>query len=352
MDAMTRHGLALLALVAACDHSVPEPAQARPAAAPTLEVVPVTSRKLETTISLPGELAAYETVAVHPRVTGFVEEVAVDRGSRVRRGQLLARLSAPELAAQRAEAESKAIGAKSTFERLRAADRTPGAVSRHEVEVAEATAKADEARVGALRTLEGYLSVRAPFDGVVTERNVHPGALVGPPSGANPTPMLKVEQVSRLRLVVAVPESDVGAVAEGAEATFSVRAWPGQPRKGVVRRVAHSIDARTRTMAVELDLDNPDGKLAPGMFAEVRWPVRRSGPSLLVPASAIAQTTEKTFVDRVRDGVVDQVAVQRGAADGELVEVFGALAAGDLVLRRASEELRPGAHVTTRTAAK
>jgi len=99
---MTRHGLALLALVAACDHSVPEPAQARPAAAPTLEVVPVTSRKLETTISLPGELAAYETVAVHPRVTGFVEEVAVDRGSRVRRGQLLARLSAPELAAQRA----------------------------------------------------------------------------------------------------------------------------------------------------------------------------------------------------------------------------------------------------------
>jgi multidrug efflux pump subunit AcrA (membrane-fusion protein) len=101
-------------------------------------------------------------------------------------------------------------------------------------------------------------------------------------------------------------------------------------------------------MAVELDIDNADGKLAPGMFAEVRWPVRRSGPSLLVPASAVVQTTEKTFVDRIRDGIVEQVPVQRGASEGELLEVFGTVSAGDPVLRRGSEELRNGTHVTTR----
>jgi membrane fusion protein (multidrug efflux system) len=342
--------LVVLCLLAAagCDRSTSESGAAHAEAPPALDVVPVVARKLQTSISLPAELAAYESVAIYPRVPGFVEEVLVDRGSKVRKGELLARLSAPELAAQRAEAESKAAAAKSTFQRLQAASQTPGAVANHELEVAEASTQAEESRVKSLRTLEGYLTVRAPFDGMVTERNVHPGALVGPPSGASGTPMLRVEQVAKLRLVVAVPEADVGAVNEGDEASFSVRAWPGQSRKGVVRRVAHSIDSRTRTMAVELDIDNADGKLAPGMFAEVRWPVRRQGPSLLVPTSAVAQTTEKTFVDRIRDGVVEQVAVQRGASEGEMVEVFGTLSAGDQVLKRGSEELRNGAHVATK----
>jgi RND family efflux transporter MFP subunit len=160
--------------------------------------------------------------------------------------------------------------------------------------------------------------------------------------------MLRVEQVTTLRLVVAVPEAEVGGVAEGGDASFTVRAWPGQPRKGTVRRVAHAVDTRTRTMAIELDIDNGDGRLASGMFADVRWPVRRMGPSLLVPASAVAQTTEKTFVDRVRDGVIEQMVVQRGSSDGDLVEVLGKLAPDDQVLRRASEELRTGARVTTR----
>src|SRR5262249_18195875 len=160
------------------------------------------------------------------------------------------------------------------------------------------------------------LVVRAPFDGVVTERNVHPGALVGPPAGPNATPMLRVEQVSRLRLTVAVPENDVGAIAEGAPAEFSVQAWPGKKFSGTVTRVAHAIDAKTRTMPVELDVDNPGGKLASGMYAEVRWPIVRSAPSLLVPATAVVQTTERTFVDRVRDGVLEQVPVRRGAVVG------------------------------------
>jgi len=101
-------------------------------------------------------------------------------------------------------------------------------------------------------------------------------------------------------------------------------------------------------MAVELDVDNTSGRLTPGAYAEVTWPVHRSTPSLFVPATSVVQTTERTFVDRVRDGAIDQVTVQRGVAVGELVEVFGELAAGEQVLKRGSETLKPGAKVATK----
>jgi membrane fusion protein, multidrug efflux system len=344
----------IVVALAGCERSS-EPAAAATAGAgeavPVVEVVAVTADKLDTTARLPGELAPYEMVALYPRVNGFVEEIGVDRGSAVRHGQLLARLSAPELASQRAEAESKLSAARSTFERTRAAAETPGAVAKHDLEVAEAAVQAEEARVQSLRTLESYLSVRAPFDGVITERNVHPGALVGPPAGANATPMLRMESVGHLRLTVAVPETDVGAIAEGAKAEFAVRTWPGQRFVGVIKRVAHAIDPKTRTMPVELDVENLTNKLAPGMFAEVFWPIRRATPSLFVPPGAIVQTTEKIYVGRVRDGVVEQVTVQRGTALKDRVEVFGPLAAGDAVMRRGSEELKDGTKVKARAPA-
>jgi RND family efflux transporter MFP subunit len=347
--------LVALLLCAGCEHSDSESAAAATASTapdpsvPTVEVVPVMSQRLDTTTRLPAEIYAYESVALYPRVSAFVEEVLVDRGNAVHKGQLLARLSAPELTAQRAEADSKLLAARSTYERTKAAAETPGAVAKHDLEIAEAALKADEARLQSLKTLEGYLYVRAPFDGMITERNVHPGALVGPPAGSNAVPMLKMESVGHLRITVAVPETDVGAIADGANAEFVVRTWPGVKFSGVIRRVAHAIDMRTRTMPVELDYVNRDGKLAPGMFAEVVWPIRREAPSLFVPPSAIVQTPEKTYVDRVKNGAVDQVAVQRGVALKDQVEVFASgLAAGDVVLKRGSEELKPGTKVATR----
>ena len=318
---------------------------------PTVDVVAVVSQRLDTTARLPAEIYAHESVALFPRVNGFVDEVTVDRGDTVRKGQLLARVSAPELAAQRAEAESKLVGTRSTYERTKAASDTPGAVAKHDLEIAQAALKAEEARVQSLKTLEGYLHVRAPFDGTITERNVHPGALVGPPTGAMSVPMLKMESVGHLRVTVAVPEADVGAIAAEAKAEFTVRTWPGVKFSALIRRVAHAVDARTRTMPVELDYVNDDRRLAPGMFAEVTWPIRRTEPTLFVPASAIMQTPDRTYVDRVVNGSVDQVTIQRGVVLKDQVEVFGTgLAAGDLVLKRGSEELKTGTKVQTHIA--
>jgi membrane fusion protein (multidrug efflux system) len=231
---------------------------------------------------------------------------------------------------------------------LKAASQTPGAVAGHELEVAEAAMQADQARLDSLRAMEQYLAITAPFDGTVVERGVHPGALVGPQGGSTATPLLRIEQIHKLRLIVSVPESLVGGIAEGVTATFSVRSFPGVKLTGVTKRVSGSIDTRTRSMPVELDVENADGRLAPGMFATVVWPVKRAAGSIFVPPSSIVQSTERTFVVRVKDGTVEQIPVQRGVTQGDLIEVYGALRADDVIAKRGSEELRSGMHVETR----
>ncbi len=335
-----------------------------------IELVPVVSRQVTRDLHLPGEFSPYLKVDLYARVNSFVEKVNVDRGSAVRQGEQLVLLSAPDLTAQRAEAESKAqaaesqrveaeaklAAAQSTYDNLKTAAGTPGAVAGNElvlagksvdaaraaVRAAEDSAKAARNAVSALRDLESYLDVRAPFDGVITERLVHPGALVGP-AGAGGTPMLRLEQNSRLRLIVAVPEAATGGIVRGGRVRFTVPAWPGEEFTGVTERIAHSLDPKTRTMAVEADVANRAGRLAPGMFPQVIWPVRHARPSLLVPPSAVVTTTERTFVIRDRAGRAEWVDVTRGAPSGDLIEVTGRLAAGDQLVRRATDEIRDGA---------
>ena len=346
------------------------------AQSPTVMVTTVVSQQLNRQTPLPGELQAYQDVAIYPKVQGFVEWIEVDRGSVAKNGQLLARLIAPELAAQsreaaakaqavqaqRLEAAAKLAADEATYKRLQAASATPGVVAGNDVEVAQKTVEADRARVRAwqenekaalqavhsFQDIESYLRITAPFDGVITERNVHEGSFVGPSGGPAALPMLRIRQISLLRLVVALPEMDVASIDPGTEVSFTVPAFPGETFKGVVQRIAHALDVKTRTMPVELDVANPSGRLAPGMYAEVAWPARRPQPSLFVPSSAVVTTTERTFVIRIRDGETEWVDVKRGAAMGDMVEVFGNLEQGDQVAVRGTDELRAGTHVVAK----
>ena len=338
-------------------------------------VAAVVSQSVERTLSLPGELLALQDVSVHARVQGFLQSIPVDRGSVVKRGGLLARIDAPELKAQLSEADAKVQTAeaqlaearaavtaeRSTFERLKRASATPGVVAGNDLDIAQQRAEAAGARVEAaaknvdavrqaarsVRDIEAYLQVTAPFDGVVTERTAHVGTLVSPSSGA----IVRMQQVSRLRLVAAIPEAYVAGAKVGESIEFTVTTFPGEPFRGRLARLARALDPKTRTMAVELDVDNAHGRLSPGMFAEIRWPARRAGPSLLVPRTAVATTTERTFVVRVRDGVAEWVDVKRGAAMNDSIEVFGNLNVGDLVAVRATDELRAGTRVRPAQAA-
>jgi membrane fusion protein (multidrug efflux system) len=340
--------------------------------APLVETVRVVAKPVERVVRLPAELLPHQKVAVRAKVMGFVETVEVDRGSVVTRDQVLARLVAPEMKAhileaeskaqaveaQRAEAQAKLTAEEGTLGRLWQAAATPGVVAGNDILLAEKAVEAARARVQslensaraarealeALRELERYLVVTAPFDGVITERHVHPGALVGPSTEA----LFELEQVARLRLVVPVPEADLGTVTKGTRVTFTVSSYPGETFAGCVARVARSLDPKTRTMPVEVDIVNTGDRLAPGMYPEVNWPVRRARPSLLVPPSAVVTTTERTFVIRVKDGQAEWVNVARGAAAGGLVEVVGSIRAGDLLVRRASDEIRDGTRVNAK----
>jgi len=357
----------------------PSNANAQSTPTPTVDVVKVASRKLAIDVRLPGELQAYEAVAVYPKVPAFVDSISVDRGSLVKFGQLMARLVAPELASQRAEAQSKLQAAEAqrveaeaklssddgTYQRLKAASATPGVVAGNVLEIAQNAVEGDRARLEAVRKstqaaeaslksiteIESYLQIRAPFDGVVTERNVHPGALVGPSGGAGgQMPLVRVEQTGRLRLVVPVPEKYAADIVNGATVQFTVPAFPSLTFSGTVARIARSVDVKTRTMPVELDVRNKEGRLASGMFPEVLWPVHRTAPTLFVPTSAVARTTEATFVVRIRNGNPEWVNVRTGEVDGKFVEVFGGLQEGDAVAARGTDELRPGTRVNAQVA--
>jgi membrane fusion protein, multidrug efflux system len=343
-----------------------------PLGAQTVETVTVVARRPERKVHLPGELLPFLQVGVHSRVTGFVDEVRVDRGSQVRKGDVLVTLVAPELAAQAAEAlararaldaqaaeaRAKLEAAESTLSRLRAAAATEGAVAGNEVlqaqKAAEAaqssqraleeSARAAHAAAEAARDLQSYLTISAPFDGTITERTAHPGTLVGPAAG----PLLGLEQQNRLRLVVGMPETEVTWVTRGDRVTFTVPACPGQSFQAEVSRLSGSIDPKTRTMAVELDVPNSGRVLAPGMYPDVVWTLHRAQSSLLVPPSSIVTTTERTFVIRVRGGRAEWVTVTKGQTSGDLVEVTGVLQAGDEIVRRGSDEIRQDSKVTTR----
>jgi len=352
-------------------------AAASSSAVTAVEVTRVVAQKLNTIVKLPAQLTAYEIVDVYPKVTGFVKWIKVDRGSRVRTGEVIAQLDAPELLAQRAEAESKFQSVESqlsaaqakftadhaTYQRMSAAAKTPGVVAQNDLDVAQQTSQADQANVEALTKsakaaqealhavsqLEAYLSITVPFDGQVTNRYVHPGALVGPGGGPGAmTPIVQIQTLTRHRLVVPVPEYDAAGIPEGTEVSFTVPSFPGKTFKAPIARISGAVDVKTRTMPVELDVKDSKAELDPGTFCEVSWPVRRAYPTLFVPTTAVGSDLERAFVIRVRNDRADWVDVKTGVISGNLIEVFGDLAEGDTVTTRGTDQIRPGATVAPR----
>jgi RND family efflux transporter MFP subunit len=369
--------------------------------AQSVDAVKVVTAVLNREDVFPAELLAYQDVAVYPKVPGFIKWIGVDRGSVVKQGQLMVLLEAPELKEQKNEAEAKVavvegelVEAKSqlrtseaelleakarlesddsTYQRVKTASKVPGVISDNEVVVLGQTVEADRGRVSAREStvkavrakvaslierrqaaqkaansfadIAAYLRLTAPFDGYVTERNLHTGSFVGPlGKGAYPS-IVRVQQLSLLRLVAPVPEVDAGGVEPGAKVNFTVSTYPGETFSGTVARIGNYLDEKTRTMPVELNVWNPGWRLKPGMFAEVHWPTRRAHESLFVPPSAVAVTTYEAFVCCLEGGVVKYVPVKRGLSMNNLVEVFGDLKEGELVAVHGTDELREGTQV-------
>lgn len=270
-------------------------------------------------------------------------------------------MDAPEMTADfsRAHADVQAARGKLkisrlTYRRLRQTACTAGAVAPQELDLTYATVQADSLALlskyqlaSALRQMCSYLTLTAPFDGIVTERLLSPGALVGP-AEKNAQPVLKLKEVDLLRLQVVVPEAYAGQLHEAAPIQFAVNAFPGQEFAGHVNRVSHNVEQAVRGEMVEIEVKNPDLKLTPGMFASVELPVRRDEKSLFMPKTALVVSMEGSYVVAVRAGKTHRISVQAGADAGDEIEITGhGLHSADQVIANAGDDIADGVAVRT-----
>jgi membrane fusion protein (multidrug efflux system) len=318
------------------------------------ETATVTEKALSSSVRLPGQLNPFNEVNLFPKVNGFVRQVFVDRGSIVKKGQLLVSLEAPEMESQLQAANSRylqteetANASKEKYARLKQAAAEPGSVSPLDLDNAisrmkadNAIAQAEKSNVQSVRTMQGYLQIFAPFDGMIIQRNISPGALVAP-GKASDQPMLILQDTKKLRLEVAIPEDYVDKVDLTKAVNFTFNAIPGSPQTAMISRSANALGSM-RSEAIEIDVVNKNGSLKPGMYAEVRIPMRSGAKSLLVPNSAIVRSTERKYVIVVRDGKAKLTDVKEGIVGDDDTEIFGNLKAGDKVVVKASDDLREG----------
>ncbi|HVI48546.1 MAG TPA: efflux RND transporter periplasmic adaptor subunit [Chitinophaga sp.] len=342
-------------MVACHSTAAPEYKKTAPAGR-TLTLGKTVEQSLPGNIRLPGVLEPFQKVSIFPRVNGFIKSISVDRGSHVRKGQVLLVLEAPEIAQQYYAAQSRYLQAKAgyaaskdNYERTLAVSAEPGTISAHDLELARARMLGDSALMNselanfrAREVMLGYLTVTAPFDGVITERNVHPGALVGPDTKADSKPMLMLEQEDKLRLVLQVPEMYSGQLLRSAAVTFGVNALPGKEFQGTISRQAGTLNDKYRSEAVEIDVQNNNQQLKAGMYAEISLPLNGTASALVVPSSAVVTSTEKKYVIAVRDHKTKWIDVQEGNHHNDSTEIFGALRPGDNVVLDATDEIKDG----------
>lgn len=304
-------------------------------------------------VTLPGTSAPFQSALLYGKSTGFVRKNLVDVGDRVKSGQLLAQIDAPETAQEIRVAQARLDEAEANVGVVLAtAQRTTqlvqsGSLAQQQGDDAKAQANSAvtsiatrRAELQRLQVLHGYQQIVAPFDGIITRRNVDPGALVGP-AGAGSVPLFEVANVDLLRVFVDVPDAFARDVALGLDAEIYSPRDPAQKVKGKVARTSGVLEQATRTLRAELHVKS-SGLVMPGAFVYVKLAVPRARPRPVIPASALVVRKEGTLVARVRDHKIDLVRVHLGRDFGKELEILDGMEAGDEVVVNASDALENG----------
>jgi membrane fusion protein (multidrug efflux system) len=293
-------------------------------------------------------------------VSSFCKELYVDVGTEVKEGQLLALMEAPEILSQLASANSRVEAltatykaSKANYDRLLETSKTPGTISQNDLDQALGKSNADYSQLQAAQsaqkeilTMQHYLEIRAPFSGIISARNVNPGAYVGPTGKGSEFPLFTLNEQKRLRLVVYIPEANTSYLHRNDEIHFRVKAYPNDQFTSKVTRLAGALDKHLRSQRIEMDVINGDKKLLPGMIAEVEFSLSTNPDTFIVPGSALVNSTERVFVVRITaDKKAEWVDVKKGMENNGKVEIFGPLNPGDQLVTIASEEIRNGANV-------
>ena len=272
------HTFLIMALFCSChseENSGKKKTEIQPAEAPVTEVFSLKKGRLSSSLQIPGELIAWQQVDLYAKVNSFVKKLYVDVGSEVKEGELLATMEAPEMGSQLAGAQSNMksreaiyLASKANYDRLLETSKTPGTISPNDLEQAAARKNSDFAQLQSAESAhreimetQNYLQIRAPFSGVITARNLNPGAYVGPAGKGSELPLFNLQEQKRLRLVLSVPEAYTSYLNHKDEVSFTVKSLPGRQFKAAIKRLSGSIDNRLGSQRVEMDVFNNDKKV-------------------------------------------------------------------------------------------
>jgi RND family efflux transporter MFP subunit len=326
-------------------------------AVPTVEVLHPQPGAPDQELVLPGNTQAYTTAPIYARTNGYLNRWYFDIGAHVKQGDLLAEIDTPEVDEQLRQARADLLTAqantqlaavtavrkeqllKSQFASQQDRDNAAGALAADRA--IEASRAADVAR---LERLQSYEKVYAPFDGIITGRNTDVGHLINAGAGAA-AQLFDMAAIATLRIYVSVPEIDAAAIRVGETVVVTLDAYPGQTFHGSVARTGNSIDVTSRTLLVEVDLDNADGRLLPGAYSFVHFKLPAGAQSVTVPSNALLFRSEGLRAGVVRNGHAELVPIKIGRDYGDKVEVVSGLTAADQVILNPSDSLVNGAAV-------
>lgn len=349
----TALALSLIIIPASCKEKPETQKEAAPMMMPAMETVTLKKSNPKVELKLPGELVPDQETALFAKVQSYVKKINVDIGSYVSAGQVLMVLEAPEIQSQASSARAKwqaqeAIYAatKSNYDRTYRANETKGAIARDALDQITARKLSDEAQLNAAKSayreiqdISQYLVIRAPFSGVITERNVDLGAYVGPMGN---TPLMVIQNTSRLRLSLSVPEASVPYLTIGDTIAFRISALPEKSFKARISRKSGSLDLKLRSEKIEADFINHSRELKPFMVAESMIPLQNTEATFFIPRSALVESNMGIYIIRKEAGKAKFVSVKKGRILNDTIEVFGDLSEGDQIIKKGNEEIMEG----------
>ncbi len=324
-------------------------------------------------LTLPGSVQAFDQTPIYARTNGYVKARYVDIGDHVHKGQLLAVIEDPQTDQQLRQAQAAVVQLKAAMAQAQANERLAdvtnqrwvklqqeGVVSKQDadtqfanygaqaaaVNAATANVAAGEANVHSLQEQQSFERVTAPFDGVILARNVDTGSLISSGSANSVTQMFAIGQAGKVRVFTNVPQADAAAMSTGQKATVAIRELPGSNYTGTVNRTSDAIDPGTRTLLVEVDLENKDGRILPGMYATVQFSIADATPPVMLPANALIMRSagpQAAVLDS--NNVAHFHNLVLGRDTGTSVEVISGLQPGDVVVASAGDRVVDGAKV-------
>jgi len=317
-----------------------------PGAIPEVQVAKPIRRDVAATLRLPATVSPYHQTTLYAKVSGYLKTIAVDKGDRVKAGQVLAVIDDPELGQRLQQAQSDYEIKKVTYERLaNVRKENPDVIAKQDVDLAEAAYQGSTHALEQLVTMLDYTKVRAPYSGVITARFVDPGALIqaATSSATQSVPLFTIMDMSTLRFYINVPQEDASYVHKGSGARIMLK--DGRSIDATVTRSTMALDPGTRTLLAEIDVRNEESSLAPGMFAEVVLDLRSHQGALVVPPAALVSEGTSKAVFIVENGVVRKVPIKTDIDDGVWVEVTSGLSGDEEVVVVGKSRVSDGAKV-------